>query len=600
MTLTRIGRFQVERALGSGTFATVWLARDEDLDAWVAIKLLAENWTLNEDARRRFLDEARAMRRLDSERIVRVHEVGHLDDGRPYMVMEFADRGTLDDRIRLRAQLNRPFSAGEAVRLSVEIAECLIAVHDLRIVHRDVKPSNVLFRSLPAERLQALRRDGLPAAGERTLLGDFGIARRMEWPLGHTMVVGSPFYMAPEQGDPMRARLVDARSDLYSAAAVLYELLAARVPFAFRSVTEMQRARLEDPMAQPPRIQEIRPDVPDSLASVLERGLALDPADRFASAWAWRDALRASIQGLPPQALRVEPPIEAAGRAAPGRETFSSPAPGVVVDRGAATPASRGTTTGVLAASAAATDVVSAAATDVISAAATDRVAADASATDLLPRSRTARLPDPAAARRPVVLPEAAPRRPVPRQVPEAVAGLETDDPIPARPDPPLQTGEAPPGGPPAPRMVRVRLAGAAALLAGAALALGAFLPWLTVGANGGIAGGLAGVSYWHGVVTLALGVVLVFAGAAMFRARLRRRAVGRSIIVLAAGLVAGCVAAFDAVKIGRPFHHLPGSLFSVLRHPPYAVGLYLTALAALVALLAGWKGIKRSLRIFP
>src|SRR6266511_2144234 len=160
--IAHIGRFQVERALGSGSYATVWMARDEDLDAWVAIKLLAENWSMNQDARRRFMEEARALRHLDSDRIVRVYEVGHLADGRPYMVMEFADRGTLEDRLRLRGQLDQPFSVEEAVGLSLEIAECLIAVHDLRIVHRDVKPSNVLFRSVPRERQEALRRDGKP------------------------------------------------------------------------------------------------------------------------------------------------------------------------------------------------------------------------------------------------------------------------------------------------------------------------------------------------------------------------------------------------------------------------------------------------------
>ena len=108
MALARIGRFEIERRLGSGSFATVWLARDEDLEAWVAIKVLADNWSHNEDARRRFLEEARALRQLDNDRIVRVYEVGRLDDDRPYMVMEYADRGTLEDRLRLRRNLGRP------------------------------------------------------------------------------------------------------------------------------------------------------------------------------------------------------------------------------------------------------------------------------------------------------------------------------------------------------------------------------------------------------------------------------------------------------------------------------------------------------------
>jgi eukaryotic-like serine/threonine-protein kinase len=290
VTLAHIGRFQVERALGSGSYATVWLAHDEDLEAWVAIKLLAENWSLNEDARRRFMEEARALRRLDSDRIVRVYEVGHLTDGRPYMVMEFADRGTLEDRMRLRGQLDQSFSVEEAVGLSIEIAECLIAVHDLRIVHRDVKPSNVLFRGVPRERQEALRRDGKQVATERTLLGDFGIARRLEGLLGHTKVVGSPQYMAPEQADPARAAAVDYRSDVYSAAVILYEILTGRVPFAFESPDD-----LGDVGGEAPPVGGLRQDVPPPLAHVLARGLARDPARRFASAWEWREALRTAL-----------------------------------------------------------------------------------------------------------------------------------------------------------------------------------------------------------------------------------------------------------------------------------------------------------------
>jgi eukaryotic-like serine/threonine-protein kinase len=292
VTLAQIGRFQVERALGSGSYATVWLARDEDLEAWVAIKLLAENWSMNEDARRRFMEEARALRRLDNDRIVRVYEVGHLTDGRPYMVMEFADRGTLEDRLRLRGQLDQPFSVEEAVGLSLEIAECLIAVHDLRIVHRDVKPSNVLFRGVPRERQEALRRDGKPVATERTLLGDFGIARRLEGLLRHTMVVGSPQYMAPEQGDPARAATVDYRSDVYSAAVILYETLTGRVPSTVESPSDLWKAESEAPP-----IEALRSDVPRALAEVLARGLNREPSDRFISSWEWREALRESLDG---------------------------------------------------------------------------------------------------------------------------------------------------------------------------------------------------------------------------------------------------------------------------------------------------------------
>jgi eukaryotic-like serine/threonine-protein kinase len=324
MTLSRIGRFEVQRPLGSGSFATVWLARDEELDAWVAIKLLAENWSFNEDARGRFLEEARALRRLDSDRIVRVYDIGSLSDGRPYMVMEYADRGTLEDRMRLRGQLDQPFSVSEAVRQAIEIADCLVGVHDQRIVHRDVKPSNVLFRSISRERQEALRREGRPPATERTLLGDFGIARRLEGVLGQTKVVGSPQYMAPEQGDPIRARLVDQRSDVYSAAVVLYELLAGRLPLPFESATDFQRAQAAVRPVAPRPIHELRPDVPPALAAAIDRGLSRDPGDRFTSAWEWREALERSLSE---PAVLVVPVADGRTLAEP------MPAPGPVAGR---------------------------------------------------------------------------------------------------------------------------------------------------------------------------------------------------------------------------------------------------------------------------
>ena len=277
----RIERFRLERALGNGAFATVWLAHDEHLDGLVALKILADNWSRNVDARRRFVEEARAMRLLDSDRVVRVYELSTLRDGRPFMVMEFADRGSLEDRMRFARQTSSAFSASEVAAIGIELAACMSSVHAARIVHRDVKPSNVLFRTVPAETREALRRTGRPAPTERMLLGDFGIARRSELP-GLTLVVGSPQYMAPEQADPVTAHRVDERADVYSAGVVLYELLAGSTPSA---PADSNR----------PDVREIRDDVPATMAHAIRRSIARDPDARYATAWELRADLVRSL-----------------------------------------------------------------------------------------------------------------------------------------------------------------------------------------------------------------------------------------------------------------------------------------------------------------
>jgi serine/threonine protein kinase len=194
--LERIGRYRVERMLGTGAFATVWLATDELLDASVAIKVLAENWSHDDDIRRRFTEEARILWRLDSEHVVRVHTVDHMDDGRPYFVMDHADAGNLEARMRARKDEARPYTVDEAVAMSTAIADGLSAAHRQGVVHRDLKPSNVLFRT--------------GSTGERVLLADFGIARSLEAARGPTTIsAGTPHYMAPEQSQGRAVRASD-------------------------------------------------------------------------------------------------------------------------------------------------------------------------------------------------------------------------------------------------------------------------------------------------------------------------------------------------------------------------------------------------------
>jgi serine/threonine protein kinase len=205
-----IGRYRLGPRLGSGGFAVVWLAHDESLDTDIAIKVMAENWADRMDLRERFLMEARMLRRAASNRIVQVFDIGELPDGRPYFVMEYADRGTLADRVRVE-----PLPVVVALRVTAEIARGAAELHRAGIVHRDLKPSNVLIRST---------QDG----PERLLIADLGVAKNLAQASGVTMSVGSAGYMAPEQSGPNSG--VDVRADVYSLAAIAYRLITGEVP----------------------------------------------------------------------------------------------------------------------------------------------------------------------------------------------------------------------------------------------------------------------------------------------------------------------------------------------------------------------------------
>ncbi|RIK46718.1 MAG: hypothetical protein DCC58_02250 [Chloroflexi bacterium] len=282
--LQRIGKYQVERRLGSGSFATVWLAYDPDLDARVAIKILANNWADDAEVKRRFQQEARMLFRLSDPRVVKVYTTGEHDDGCPYFVMDYADRGALEQRIVARQGANSAFSVQEALAISKDIAECVAVIHRAGIVHRDLKPSNVLFISDPTQ-----------PAGERMLLGDFGIARSLEGGSRSTIVAGSPYYMAPEQAEEATARHADHRADIYACAVILYELLAGQVPYPFATISEIRRAQ---ETGQRTPLRALRANLPASLERVVDRGMQVDPAQRYPNMDAWTSALEAELAAL--------------------------------------------------------------------------------------------------------------------------------------------------------------------------------------------------------------------------------------------------------------------------------------------------------------
>ncbi|HST85937.1 MAG TPA: serine/threonine-protein kinase [Kineosporiaceae bacterium] len=249
-----IGRYRLGPRLGSGGFAVVWLAHDESLDTNIAIKVMADNWVDRMDLRERFLMEARMLRRAASNRIVQVFDIGELPDGRPYFVMEYADRGTLADRVR-----TEPLPLVVALRVTAEVARGAAELHRAGIVHRDLKPSNVLIRSA----------QGGP---ERLLIADLGVAKSLAQASGLTMSVGSAGYMAPEQSGPNSG--VDVRADVYSLGAIAYRLITGEVPGLPGYV-----------FAGGPR-----PDLPEPVRKLLQRTLEVNRERR------WPEATTLAIQ----------------------------------------------------------------------------------------------------------------------------------------------------------------------------------------------------------------------------------------------------------------------------------------------------------------
>lgn len=266
--MDRIGRYRITRRIGAGSFATVWLGHDDDLDVPVAVKILADNWAGNDDVRQRFLAEARIMRRIGDERIVRVYDIGALPDGRPYFVMDYVSGGSLDD---LRKEGVEP---ERALRLCAEAARALQVLHESHIIHRDLTPANVLLSRTESGKVEVL-------------IADLGVAKSMIDAVGATATAGTPTYMAFEQAAGIG--LLDPRADIYSLTAVTYALLTGHPPFAVRGLSDLLT---RNPNARPEPIAA-QLGAPDSLDDLLAAGLSLDRERRPPTAANLAQALEA-------------------------------------------------------------------------------------------------------------------------------------------------------------------------------------------------------------------------------------------------------------------------------------------------------------------
>jgi len=263
-------RYELEELLGTGGMSTVFRARDSQLERRVALKILHQRYAEDPEYLERFRREARAVARLSHPNIVNVIDRGD-DGGRQYIVFEHVEGENLKEFV----QRTGPLPVRRALELVLPVAEGLAFAHEQGLVHRDVKPQNVL-----------LSREG------DVKVTDFGIARSLHVEHGVTQtgtVLGTGEYLAPEQAS---GKPVSPATDVYSLGVVLWELLAGEVPFSGENFVAVALRHINEPL---PSLREQRPDVSPRLAAVVERALAKDPAHRFPSMAALARELRACL-----------------------------------------------------------------------------------------------------------------------------------------------------------------------------------------------------------------------------------------------------------------------------------------------------------------
>ncbi len=268
------GRYRIVRHLARGGMAEVHLGRDELLGRTVAIKVLSPELSHDQSFVERFRREARAAAGLNHQNVVSVHDFGQ-DGGSYFIVMEYVEGPTLGDLIRRQG----PMEPAEAVRIAVAVAGALAVAHAQGVIHRDVKPANVLL------------------AGDAVKVADFGIARATEAQQGLTrpgMVLGTVRYLSPEQA---RGAALDHRTDIYSLGVVLYEMLAGEPPLPDDDPVAMATRQRNGEGLPPPSSRN--PRVPPALDAVVAKAMSPDPAGRYRSAQELRAALLAVAAVLP-------------------------------------------------------------------------------------------------------------------------------------------------------------------------------------------------------------------------------------------------------------------------------------------------------------
>ncbi len=309
--------YTLEGEIGRGGMGVVYNARDERLKRRVAVKVLPPDLAFREEIRTRFLREAETAARLSHPHIVPIYSVGESPDGLVYFVMAYVDGEPLSAKLKRRGRL----PPDEARRIMIETADALGAAHGVGIIHRDVKPDNIL----------------LEGSRGRVVVTDFGIAKALSSTTGGAtltatgVAIGTPHYMSPEQaaGD----REIDGRSDLYSLGVVSYQMLVGELPFHAPTVPGILMKQITE---RAPLVTDRRPDCPEDLAAAVMRCLEKDPEDRWSTAEVLRRTLEArsatlhrprSSAGRPGRGVPLPAPppaLPAPGRGA-GRPPFGRP-----------------------------------------------------------------------------------------------------------------------------------------------------------------------------------------------------------------------------------------------------------------------------------
>ncbi len=259
----QIGQYAIRKHIARGGMADVYLAQDVDLQRPVALKIMLAALASDEEFVARFRREARTVAQLNHPNIIQVYNIGLTGEGRPYIAMQYVDGGSLRDVLRELGQQGKLMPSAQALAIVRQMADALRVAHQAGIVHRDIKPNNILLRS-----------DGMP------MLVDLGIAAVQSGPkLTRTgSLIGTPHYMAPEQA---RGEPTDDRSDIYSLGVVLYEMLIGRPPFTAEEPMAVLHAHVYE---QPYPVGQLRRDLSPRTQQLVEVCLQKDPNQRFQTA----------------------------------------------------------------------------------------------------------------------------------------------------------------------------------------------------------------------------------------------------------------------------------------------------------------------------